>query len=114
SWLNNYLASGPPAARIEELIALAEAGVVRFLGPRMTVETPGGAFLGSSRSVPGERVRARAMIEAHLPLIDLRRTKDPLMRDLLATGRCRPHMIPNADGSGYETGGLDVVEGTLR
>jgi hypothetical protein len=114
SWLNNYLASGPPASRIEELIALAEAGVVRFLGPHMRVETPGDAFVGSSLSVPGEPVRAPAMIEAHLPLIDLRRTKDPLMRDLLATGRCRPHVIPNADGSGYETGGLDVVEVSLR
>ncbi|HXM58732.1 MAG TPA: FAD/NAD(P)-binding protein [Candidatus Dormibacteraeota bacterium] len=114
SWLNNYLASGPPAARIEELIALVEAGIVRFLGPRMRVETPGGAFVASSAGMPGESVQAPAMIEAHLPLIDLRRTEDPLLRDLLATGRCRPHVIPNADGSGYETGGLDVVEGTLR
>jgi FAD-NAD(P)-binding len=114
SGLNNYLASGPPASRVEELIALSEAGVAHFIGPRMTVALEGGRFVAHSPSVSGDPLEASALIEAHLPLIDLRRTRDPLLRHLLATGRCRPFVIPDADGPGYETGGIDVVEGSLR
>ena len=33
----SYVASGPPAHRLEELLALSHAGVVRFLGPEVEV-----------------------------------------------------------------------------
>ncbi|MEV0495837.1 hypothetical protein AB0I23_40765 [Streptomyces atratus] len=65
------------------------------------------------------RVRATVLIEARLPEIDLRRTADPLIRQLLRTGHCRPYRIPRpAGGPGnggagdadYETGGLAVSE----
>jgi uncharacterized NAD(P)/FAD-binding protein YdhS len=114
SGLINYIASGPPASRIEELRALADAGVVRFVGPRMRViaDRSAGAFLACSPAVADEQVRAGALIEAHLPLTDLRRTTDPLLGHLLGRGMCRPHDIPDADGSLVQTGGLDITEGT--
>lgn len=116
SGLNNFVASGPPASRVEELAALVEAGVVRFVGPGMRVEADEGSgrFLVSSPALPDPALPARAFVEAHLPLTDLRRVTDPLLRYLLDRGRCRPHTIPNPDGEPSETGGLDVTEGTQQ
>ncbi|MFT2020129.1 FAD/NAD(P)-binding protein [Streptomyces sp. 796.1] len=109
--LNAYLSIGPPARRIEELVALIEAGTVRIAGPglRVTADEESGAYLAESPAVPGSRVRAHALIEARLPEIDLRRTADPLLDHLLTTGQCAPYRIPTATGGKYETGGLAVT-----
>jgi FAD-NAD(P)-binding len=117
--LNAYLSIGPPASRIEEMAALMDAGVLAVTGPGMRVGTDahdadGPCFLGTSTEIPGVRVRATALIESRLPQIDLRRTADPLMRHLLATGQCRPYRIPGADGRDYETGGLAVTTRPYR
>lgn len=116
SGLNNFISSGPPASRVEELIALVEAGVVHFVGPGMRVvaNEQAGVFRTHSPSIDEPPVRAGALVEAHLPLTDLRRVSDPLLRFLLDRGQCRPHRIPNADGSSLETGGLDITEGAQR
>ena len=37
SGMNNFIASGPPASRIQELTALVDAGLVSFIGPGMRV-----------------------------------------------------------------------------
>jgi uncharacterized NAD(P)/FAD-binding protein YdhS len=116
SGLNNFAASGPPASRVEELGALIDADVVRFVGPGMHVEADesAGVFHAHSPAVAEAPVRAAALIEAHLPVTDLRRVTDPLLRHLLDTGQCRAHVIPNAHGVGYETGGLDITEGSQQ
>ncbi|RLU80486.1 FAD-binding protein [Streptomyces griseocarneus] len=116
SGLNNYAASGPPATRVRELLALVEAGVVRPLGPRMrvTADEETGSFLAVSPQVPGASVRAAALVEAHLPATDVRRATDPLLASLLAAGGCRAHVIPDETGPGYETGGLDVTDVTFQ
>ncbi|MQS06119.1 FAD/NAD(P)-binding protein [Streptomyces alkaliphilus] len=109
--LNAFLSIGPPVSRIEELIALLEAGVLDLIGPdmRVHVDDTAGAFVAESDSVGGAPVSARVLIEARLPEPDLRRTADPLMRRLLSTGQCRPFRIPGACGTSYETGGLEVT-----
>ncbi|MEU6826026.1 FAD/NAD(P)-binding protein [Streptomyces atriruber] len=113
--LNAYLSIGPPAGRVEEMLALMEAGVLDVSCPGIRVTTTDGdgdgsgggegaaGFVGTSAQLPGVRVRATALIEARLPEIDLRRTGDPLMRQLLESGQCRPYRV-----DGYETGGLAV------
>jgi uncharacterized NAD(P)/FAD-binding protein YdhS len=106
--LNAHLSIGPPRRRIEELIALVEAGVLDVLGPGLTVRAADGAFLAGSSVVPGPPVAVRTLVEARLPETDLRRTTDPLLSRLLAAGRCRPHTVPGSPA--YETGGLDVTE----
>jgi uncharacterized NAD(P)/FAD-binding protein YdhS len=105
--LNAFLSIGPPIQRIEEMIALLEAGVLTVLGPQVEIglDAGRGAFTVASAVVPGAPTPVAALIEARLPDPDLRRTADPLLRHLLATGQCRPFRI----GS-YETGGLDVTE----
>ncbi len=45
----SYVASGPPPHRLEELLALADAGVVRFLGPELSVHLdPTRGFVATS------------------------------------------------------------------
>jgi uncharacterized NAD(P)/FAD-binding protein YdhS len=106
--LNAFLSIGPPRRRIEELVALVEAGVVEILGPRLEVYTEGSGrdavFAAASPEVPGSRVRVRSLIEARLPEPDLRRTADPLLARLLESGACRPYRV-----GAYETGGLAVT-----
>ncbi|MDX3642429.1 FAD/NAD(P)-binding protein [Streptomyces sp. MB09-02B] len=102
--LNAFLSIGPPRSRIEEMSALAEAGVLTVLGPRLEVRPEDGAWRAHSPDVPGSAVRVTTVVEARLPEPDLRRTADELLAGLLATGACRPHRV-----DGYETGGIDVT-----
>ncbi|MDH6134177.1 putative NAD(P)/FAD-binding protein YdhS [Kitasatospora sp. MAA4] len=113
--LNAFLSIGPPAGRIEEMTALIEAGVLDVLGPgtRIVCDRENGGFRAES-AVPGTLVRATALIEARLPEPDLRRTADPLLGHLLATGQCRPFSVADCELGRYETGGLDVAERPYR
>ncbi|MCX4233352.1 FAD/NAD(P)-binding protein [Streptomyces ortus] len=103
--LNAFLSIGPPRRRIEEMVALIEAGVLEVIGPRLDVRAEDGAWVAHSPDVPGSTVSATTLIEARLPEPDLRRTADALLARLLKTGQCRPHTV-----DGYETGGLDVTQ----
>jgi len=77
----SYLASGPPPHRLEELLALAEAGIVAFLGPDVAVTVDDGGFAASSPQVPG-RTTARVMIDAWLPAADATLSTDGALREL--------------------------------
>ncbi|PRY38827.1 FAD/NAD(P)-binding protein [Umezawaea tangerina] len=104
--LNAFTSIGPPARRVEEMIALVEAGVLHAVGPgiRIRRSTAEGVFLVDSQEVPGDPVRCRALVEARLPDVDVRRSANPLLRYLLTTGRSRPYLV-----GGYESGGLAVT-----
>lgn len=84
----SYLASGPPGPRLRRLLALSDAGLVRFLGADMTVETDEerGVFRASSTSLPGQWTEARALVEARLPEPTLEHTGSPLLRGLYEDG----------------------------
>ncbi|MFJ5265726.1 FAD/NAD(P)-binding protein [Streptomyces sp. NPDC088387] len=114
--LNAFLSIGPPASRIEEMIALVEAGVLTLTGPgtqvRIDPTTP--QFVAQSQTVPGEPVPATVLIEARLPEPDLRRTADPLLQHLLNTDQATPYRIRSGHTAAYETGGLAVTERPYR
>ncbi|MFH9611654.1 FAD/NAD(P)-binding protein [Streptomyces sp. NPDC017448] len=84
----SHLASGPPGPRLRQLLALSRAGVVRFLGAGLTVETDEerGLFRARSTTVPGASTEARALVEARLPDPSLRHTASPLLRALRDDG----------------------------
>lgn len=84
----SYLASGPPGPRLEELLALARAGVVRFLGEDVEIvaDDEAGGWRASSPTLPGAEVGTRALVEARLPAPSLKRTRDALLRRLAARG----------------------------
>ncbi|MDH6133044.1 hypothetical protein P3T37_002438 [Kitasatospora sp. MAA4] len=108
----SFLASGPPGFRLRELLALAEAGVVRFLGADLAVENDeaSGTFVASSPSVPGHRVAATALIEAYLPRHALERTEDPLLAALHRAGELAEDVIADT-GHVHRSGLLAVTPG---
>ncbi|GAA1920519.1 FAD/NAD(P)-binding protein [Streptantibioticus ferralitis] len=114
--LNAFLSIGPPVSRIEEMMALIEAGILVITGPgtqiRLDTTTP--AFVAESTVVPGPPIRSTALIEARLPEPDLRRTDDPLLLHLLQTDQAAPYRISGSHGTVYETGGLAVTETPYR
>ncbi|MBD0736476.1 FAD/NAD(P)-binding protein [Streptomyces sp. CBMA29] len=114
--MNAFLSIGPPASRIEEMIALVEARVLVVTGPgtEVRLDPARPAFVASSHVVPGPPVVASALIEARLPEPDLRRTAEPLLNYLMATEQCAPYRIPTGSGGGYESGGLAVTERPYR
>jgi uncharacterized NAD(P)/FAD-binding protein YdhS len=88
-WHNffSYVASGPPGARLRELVALSEAGIVTFLGADLVVEADedGGGFRARSSTHP-VTVTARAFVDARLPDPSVENGADPLVRALAARG----------------------------
>ncbi|MFG2603349.1 FAD/NAD(P)-binding protein [Streptomyces sp. NPDC048514] len=107
--LNAFLSIGPPARRVDEMIALIEAGVLRVIGPDLWVTADETGYTAGSPLVPGSEVRVGALVEARLPDITLTRTDDPLLRRLLATGQCAPYRIRTRTGGSYESDGLAVT-----
>ncbi|MFE6721776.1 FAD/NAD(P)-binding protein [Streptomyces albidoflavus] len=107
---NAHLSIGPPARRVEEMIALIEADVLRIVGPGLTVTAESTGYACHSPLVPGSAVTVGALVEARLPTITLTRTDDALLRGLLATGQCTTYRIRNRGHGVYETDGLAVTE----
>lgn len=110
------LASGPPALRIEQLAALARAGVVHFVGPepRFTVDRAAGLFQASSPWVNGSEVRARTLVEALAPANRVSAAASPLLRQLLEDGLVRTRLMMRPEGGPTEASGLDVVAHPYR
>ncbi|WP_103354088.1 FAD/NAD(P)-binding domain-containing protein [Amycolatopsis sp. CA-128772] len=81
----SYYASGPPPRRLEELLALHEAGLVSFVGAEMGVTAERGVFVASGASHP-ETVEARTLVEARLPGPSVTRAADGLLRQLRDAG----------------------------
>ncbi|MGW3664732.1 FAD/NAD(P)-binding protein [Streptomyces sp. NPDC005141] len=95
------LNNGPPPVRLRQLLALHDAGVVRFLGPRATPDDlpdATGHALWRSRAVPGPGVRADLVIEARVPAPSLHTGTDPLLRGLRHRGLADVFHLPSAHG----------------
>ncbi|GAB2895156.1 FAD/NAD(P)-binding protein [Streptomyces mayteni] len=104
-----YLAAGPPAIRLEQLLALADAGLVGFLGSRARVRPDHGTgrFAVTTANLAGERL-FDVLVDARLHGVDLRRTASPLLSAMAAAGLVRPHTMTSASGERIASGGLDV------
>lgn len=132
-WFNAdglFLASGPPASRVREVLALIEAGVVRLVGPdtNVFVDEGAGEFRAVS-SITGIEVSARTLVETRMSKGKVPTTSDPLLRRLLDRGDARVHTLnaPSTrvgqrthrvpDTSGMQAGEaepLSVASGPLR
>jgi len=107
--LFSFWASGPPPDRLEQLLALEEAGVVSFLGGGLEVgvDPERSVFVARSTTVPGEVV-ARSLVDATLPAFDLARVEDPLLATLAARGEVASQLLVTADGEPVDTGQLST------
>lgn len=105
-----FLASGPPATRTRQVLALVEAGVVRLIGPETAVEVDeiAGEFVARS-TITGQVVRARALAETRMSKGSVPDTSDPLLRALLDSGRARIHTLHARDGTRVPSASLDAV-----
>ncbi|MEU8078656.1 FAD/NAD(P)-binding protein [Catellatospora citrea] len=107
--LCRFLTSGPPGQRLEELLALTRAGVVRFLGAEMTVSTHEGLFHARSCNV-SVSITARSLIEARLPERTMLRVNDPLLGKLIQRAEIREEFRSAPDGGDrYPTGLVDTA-----
>ncbi|MDJ1370419.1 FAD/NAD(P)-binding protein [Gulosibacter molinativorax] len=90
----SYIASGPPPGRLEQLLALSEAGVIEFLGAGVIVsaDNVSGEFVAKSATIPGER-RTRALVDAWLPEASTDHTDSRALRDLLDSGAGREQQV---------------------
>ena len=79
--LTAFTGSGPPPHRLAQLAALAESGVVRFLGANLRIGHAGEAFIATTDSLAAP-VAAHHLIEARLPDPDIRSGADPLLAGL--------------------------------
>ncbi|MER7668729.1 FAD/NAD(P)-binding protein [Kitasatospora sp. NPDC096128] len=95
----SFLASGPPGFRLRQLLALSEAGVVRFLGAGVRVERDEatGTWRASGATVPGHTVTATALVEAYLPKHALARTLDPVLGELHRAGRVSEEVVSDEE-----------------
>ncbi|ROR42146.1 FAD-NAD(P)-binding protein [Kitasatospora cineracea] len=102
----SFYASGPPGFRLEQLLALSDAGLLHFLGPdlRVDLDEQHGTFRASSPALPGHHVHGTALVDAFLPRHDLGRTGDPLLRHLLREGRIDEEELTDPDGHRYRSG----------
>ena len=107
--------SGPPAFRNRQLLALARAGLVHFIGPGARVEVTADGFSAQSRQVADSRVTARVLLDAWMRSPDVRASGDRLVNQLLDSGRLRAHRRPAAAGGlGPEGAGFDLDRHSSR
>ncbi|MFE0465321.1 hypothetical protein ACFW1A_39345, partial [Kitasatospora sp. NPDC058965] len=91
------LGSGMPPYRLEQLRALAAAGLVRHLGAGLAlgVDEASGLFTATSHCLPGVAA-ARHLVEARLPVDDLPGDGSALLTGLVREGRGRAVGGPGA------------------
>ena len=82
--LFSFVDSGPPPHRLHQLLALERAGVVRFLGPGVSITADEEAGRFRARGATGIEITADALVDAFLPEPSLAESTNPLLRDLVA------------------------------
>lgn len=81
--------SGPPLFRVEQLLALHGAGIVRFLGPRLEILERDGRRAARSALASDQGVEIDRVVDARLDLPDPTKLHDPLLDSLLDAGLAR-------------------------
>lgn len=103
------LASGPPAERVRFVLALIEAGIVELIGPEMLVEADETAGLFRAASpITGRVVTSSVLLETRMSKGKIPQTSDPLLRNLLGSGRARIHTV-----DGVQTHSMEATRAEL-
>ncbi len=108
----SYYASGPPPHRLRQLLALAEAGVVRFLGPDMWIELDetAGRFRAGSAAHPFV-LETDTMVEGRLPNPSVVGARHALLTRLHHRAQAVEEEVRAEDGSMRSTGLMRVDRG---
>ena len=102
-----FLAAGPPLVRLRELRALIDAGILRIIGPKATyaADPATGRFTVSSPQVAGATEVVDTVIDARIPVPDVRADASELSQMLLRRGLWTEFV----HGGLFETGGVAVT-----
>lgn len=104
-------ASGPPLERARQALALEEAGLLVFTGPGFTLGVDEDAGRFTAHAGTGPVHHCDAVLEAHLPGVDLERADSALVRAWRERGEARPALIPDRHGDEpMPTGSIDVAD----
>ncbi|MFK0193986.1 FAD/NAD(P)-binding protein [Kitasatospora sp. NPDC090308] len=106
----SFLAAGPPLRRLRQVVALVEAGVLRVPGPDTRFETrpDTGRFAVRSPQVPGSETAVDTVIDARVPVPDLRSDPAELTRRLVERGTLTSY-LNGLDDEVFDTGGVAVT-----
>ncbi|MGG7509932.1 FAD/NAD(P)-binding protein [Plantibacter sp. YIM 135249] len=102
-WLGyfSFIASGPPAHRLDELLALSEAGIVEFIGGEMWVDADEEHGTFHAGSANHDRVvSASALVDARLPDTSVARSDNELLRVLLDSGQALEEIARDPGAAG--------------
>src|SRR5215207_8195664 len=104
-----YYASGPPPSRLRQLLALADIGLVRFIGAGTTVETDPieRRFVARSTS-HDDVVVARAYVDARIATASVSRTADAMLARLHQRGDLSEEVVADDEGWSVNTGKVVV------
>jgi hypothetical protein len=110
-WLSffMYYTSGPPPERLRQLLALADAGLVRFAGADMRIEAdePSGTFVATSSSHP-DAIHGTALVDARIARPSVSRATSVLLRRLHGRGEIVEDVVTDGDWSA-NTGRVSVT-----
>ena len=111
-----YYASGPPPARLRQFLALADAGLLRFIGADTTVtaDADRGRFVARSASHPDEIVGRRRSSTPASPRRRSAAPTDRLLRRLHERGEVVEEVVTDDDGWTANTGKVVVTGPDLR
>jgi hypothetical protein len=104
----SYYASGPPPRRLREMVALADAGLLTFVGAEMRLAWDGHGFHASSASSP-RVVHARALIDARIPDPTVEGSGSLILRHAAAGGHVVEHVLVDPDGTPFPVGQIRVA-----
>ncbi|MEU9647496.1 FAD/NAD(P)-binding protein [Streptomyces sp. NPDC048110] len=110
-----YASSGPPSGRLRKLLALAEAGIVRFMGAgiQVTTDDERGVFVVGSQSVE-QSLTTTGYIDSRLPSPNLHTSDSPLLSSLVEDRAACSEMLTDANGYVHESGLLRVADDDFR
>ncbi|WXC61641.1 hypothetical protein SNK03_007515 [Fusarium graminearum] len=99
---NSFLSVGPPRRRVEQMIALMDANVLKTLGPGLTIKPDGDRWTAAS-DITESQTTVQTLIDASVSAPKLSITADELLKHLCDTEQCRAHSIGKD-----ETGAIDI------
>ena len=113
--LYSSLVAGPPVNRVEELLALLDAGVVKFIGPNAyyQLDRRKKVFTLHSKDIHDSYFEAKSLIVARTPDIDIKKTNSRLFINLVKRGIIREN-IKSSDNINLGTGGVDICKNSLN
>jgi uncharacterized NAD(P)/FAD-binding protein YdhS len=108
--LFSFIGSGPPPVRVKQILALHEAGLVRFLGPGLNVTAEDSGFTARSSAHP-EAQTFTYFVDARLARQSAERAADPALDSLrsaealLLEDTAHAKLLTDAAGHGLDAAG---------